>query len=85
MGGPSVIVEMSARQPAKAGNQTAPLIHIFLWRRWAFELNAATESPYAFTVETGRPYGAHGIGKGREPNGSIRRGDGQSGDWPERG
>jgi hypothetical protein len=23
--------------------------------------------------------------KGREPNGSICRGDGQSGDWPERG
>jgi hypothetical protein len=50
-----------------------------------FELNAQTESRYAFIAETGRPYGVQGIGKGREPNGSTRHGDGQSGDWPERG
>jgi len=51
----------------------------------SFELNAQTESPYARIVETGKRYGAQGIGEGREPNGSICRGDGQSGDWPERG
>jgi hypothetical protein len=36
-------------------------------------------------TETGRPCGAQGIGKGREPDGSTSHGDGQSGDWPERG
>ena len=38
-----------------------------------------------FLPKPAGPVGAHGIGKGREPNGSICRGDGQSGDWPERG
>ena len=76
------------RFPPSSGDG-APLIHTFYPHLSlalpSFELNAQTESPYALMVETGKPYGAQGIGKGREPNGSIRRGDGQSGDWPERG
>jgi len=63
----------------------ALIIHIFLWTRWFSNCMRKPSRDTLSLVETGRPYGAQGIGKGREPNGSTRHGDGQSGDWPERG